>query len=97
MQNKLQLETLSGKIVKMVYVESRNKLILVKFYQHKGERSIRKAIKGSMVLNDSFVYFEIIWRKRVQQDRVRNNEKERTLVDLSANKDKLHQFGNLCS
>ena len=26
---------------------------------HKGDRSIGKAIKGSMVPNDSFVYFEI--------------------------------------
>ena len=33
--------------------------ILVKFHQHKEDRSIGKAIKGSMVPNDSFVYFEI--------------------------------------
>ena len=74
-------------VAKIVYAKPRNKLILVKFHQHKGERSIGKAIKGSMVLNDSFVYFEINWHKRVQQDRVRNHEKERTLGDLSANKD----------
>ena len=29
------------------------------FHQHKGERSVGKAIKGSMVQNDSFVYFRI--------------------------------------
>ena len=29
------------------------------FHQHKEERSIGKAIKGSMVQNDSFVYFRI--------------------------------------
>ena len=74
-------------VAKIVYVKPRNKLIIVRFHQHKGERSIGKAIKGSMVLNDSFIYFEINWHKRVQQDRVRNNEREGTLVDLSANRD----------
>ena len=46
-------------VARIVYVKSWNKSILVKFHQQKGDRSIRKAIKGSMVPNDSFVYFEI--------------------------------------
>ena len=42
-----------------VYVKPRNKLIIVNLHQHKEDRSIRKAIKRSMVLKDSFVCFEI--------------------------------------
>ena len=44
---------------KAVYVKPQNKLIIVRLHQHKGDRSIRKAIKRSMVLKDSFVCFEI--------------------------------------
>ena len=44
---------------KAVYVKLRNKLIIVSLHQHKGDRSIRKAIKRSMELKDSFVCLEI--------------------------------------
>ena len=74
-------------VATIVYVKPSNKLIIVRLHQQKEERSIGKAIKGSMVLNDSFIYFEINWHKRVQQEGVRNNEREGTLVDLSANRD----------
>ena len=66
----------------VVYDKLRNKLICVEFYQHKGERFIGKAIKGSMVLDDLFIYFEITGVKRVRQDKVHNNKRERTLEDL---------------
>ena len=61
-----------------VYVRHRNKLICVELYQHKGERFIGKAIKGSMVLDDLFIYFEITGAKRVRQDKVQDNKIERT-------------------
>ena len=67
-----------------VYVRHRNKLICVELYQHKGERFIGKAIKGSMVLDDLFIYFEITGAERVRQDKVQNNKIERTLEDLPA-------------
>ena len=44
---------------KAAHVKLQIKLIIVSLYQHKGERSIRKAIKRSMGLKDSFVYSEI--------------------------------------
>ena len=68
-------------VAKIVYVKPRNKLIIVRFHQHEGDRSIRKAIKGSMILNDSFVYFEITGIKECNKTWLENNKRERTLAN----------------
>ena len=64
-------------VTSIVYIKLRNKLIFLKFHQHKGERSIGKAIKGSMVLDDLFIYFEITGIKECNKTRFRTiKEKE---------------------